>query len=361
MSGTIDRAARRLLRLRVLSLFLLCVLTYWFATMAGTYRTPDRLSALTVLAGVIVLAFDALLLARRVSNATPSETSSHLLAVVGRYAPLVVLNLILLNVLAPVIGYVATLMSNISVFKTGLTLLGRLSARVLVVLFVLGIVGVLAVTAMRLLDRAVLRWRPVERAVTLGDRGIVALTAVYCAWAMLLTFNGSLDRGASVAEYRSEILRIWGGPTPMAPLWWADVRSWDVPGGVKRVLIFPERDQVVPTLLSEGQRVRVRIRSGFLGLAWVESMRLDFEHEIEPLVAVAPSAAVPRRQLIELLLRDGRWAEAATHTAIYTRFHPGDRELVKRVAGALRAARQAEPAAELDRLVIPVSQTRGGR
>lgn len=352
MSGTIDRAARRVLRLRVLSLFLLCVLTFWFAMMAGTYRTPNRLSALTILLGVIVLAFDALLLARRVSNATPSETSSHLLEVAGRYAPLVVLNLMVLNVLAPMIGYVATLMSNISVFKTGLTLLGRLSAQVLFGLFVLGIAGVLAVTAMRVLDRAVLRWRPVERAVTLGDRAVVGLTALYCAWAMLLTFNGSFDRGASVAEHRSEILSVWG--VPNTPLWWADVRSWNAPGGVKRVLIFPERDQVIPTLLSEGQRVRVRIRSGFFGLPWVESMRLDFEHELEPLVAAAPSAAAPRKQLINLLLRDGRWAEAATETAIYTRYHPGDRELVMRVAGALRAARQAEPAAAF-------SQARGTR
>jgi hypothetical protein len=78
-------------------------------------------------------------------------------------------------------------------------------------------------------------------------------------------------------------------------------------------------------------------------------------------VAAAPSAAVPRRQLIELLLRGGRWAEAAMHTATYARYHPGDRELVKRVAGALRAARQPEPAAELDRMVLPVSQTRGTR
>lgn len=359
MSGTIDRAARRLLRLRVLSLFLLCVLTFWLAMMAGTYRTPDRLSALTVLAGVIVFVFDVLLLARRVSNATPSETSNHLLEVAGRYAPLVVLNLIVLNVLAPVIGYVAAMMSKISLFKTGLTLLGWLSARVLFGLFALGIAGVLVVTAMRVLDRAVLRWRSLERGVTLGDRAIVALTGVYCAWAMLLTFNGSLDRGTSVAEHRSEILNVWG--VPATSLWWADVRSWDTPGGVKRVVIFPERDQVVPMLLSEGQRVRVRIRSGFFGLPWVESMRLDFEHEIEALVAAAQSAAVPRRQLIELLLRDGRWAEVATHTATYARFHPGDRELVKRVAGALRASRQPEPAAELDRIVVPVSHTRGTR
>ncbi|HEX9418397.1 MAG TPA: hypothetical protein VGA81_05040 [Methylomirabilota bacterium] len=352
MSGAIDRAARRVLRLRVLSLFLLCVLTFWFAVMTGTYRTPSRLSALTILLGVIVLTFDALLLARRVSNATLSETSSHLLDVGSRFAPLVVLNLMVLNVLAPVIGHVAALMSNISVFKTGLTLLGWLSAQALFGLFVLGIAGVLAVTGMRLLDRAVLRWRPVERAVTLGDRAIVGLTALYCAWAMLLTFNGSLDRGESVAQHRSEILSVWG--VPNTPLWWADVRSWDEPGGLKRVLIFPERDQVVPTLLSAGQRVRVRIRSGFFGLPWVESMRLDFEHELEPLVAAAPSAAAPRKQLIELLLRDGRWPEAATQTAIYTRYHPGDRVLVERVAGALRAAGQVESA-------IAVSQTRGTR
>lgn len=359
MSGTIDRAARRLLRLRVLSLFLLCLLTFWFAIMAGTYRTPDRLSALTVLLGVVVLAFDALLLARRISNATPSETSSRLLEVAGRYAPLVVLNLVVLNILAPAIGYVAASMSNFSVFKTGLTLVGWLSAQVLVTLFVLAILGVLTVAAMRILDGAVLRWRPVGRAVALGDRAVVTLTALYCAWAMLLTFNGALDRGVVVAEHRSEILKIWG--VPRIDLWWADVRSWDAGGGLKRVLIFPERDRVVATLLSEGQRVRVRIRPGFFGLPWVESMRLDFEHDLEPLVAAAPSAAVPRKQLIERLLRDGRWAEAAKQTAVYARYHPGDRDLVTRVAGALRAARQGEAGAELDRLVLPVSHPRSAR
>ncbi len=358
MSGMVDRAARRLLRLRVLSLFLLCILTYWFALMAGTYRSSNRLFALTILVGVIVLALDALLLARRVASATPSEVSSHLLEIAGRYAPLVVLNLIMLNVFTPVLGFAASLMVNMPVLKTWLTLLGWLSGQALFALFVLGIAGVFAVSAMRLLDRAVLRWRSVDRAARLGDRAIVAVTALYCALAMTLTFNGTFDR-ADATEHRSEIVSVWG--VRGTPLWWADVRSWDRSGGVKRVLIFPERDSVVPTLLSEGQHVRVRIRSGFFGLAWVESMRLDFEHEIEPLVAAAPSAAAPRRQLIGMLLRDGRWAEAATQTAIYARYHPGDRGLVKQVAGALREARQTEPAAELDRMAVPVSQTRGGR
>jgi hypothetical protein len=359
VSGAVDRATRRLLRQRVLSLFLLCALTFWLAITAGTYRTSNRLSALTILAGLGLLALDLLLLARRVSNATPSETSGRLFEIIARYAPLVVLNLMMLNVLEPVLAYLAASMTRISLLKTALTLLGWLSAQVLFVLFALGITGVMAVTAMRLLDRAMLRWRPLERVVTVADRAIVACTALFCAWAILLSLNGSLDQGKDVTEHRSEILRTWG--IPDTALWWADVRSPDARGGFERVLVFPERDQLVPTFLAEGQHVRVRFRRGFFAMRWVESMRLDFEDDLEPLVAAAPSAATPRKQLIERLLREGGWAEAARQTITYARYHPDDREVVRQVATALRTAKQAGPAAELDRMVMPVSQARGAR
>ena len=357
MSGSVDRATRRLLRQRVLSLFLLCALTFWLAITAGTYRTPNRLSALTTLAGLGVLALDLLLLARRVSNATPSETSGRLFEIVARYAPLVVLNLMMLNVLAPVLAYLAASMTRISLLKTALTLLGWLSAQFLFGLFAVSIAAVVAVTAMRLLDRAMLRWRPLEHVVTVADRAIVACTALFCAWAVLLSLNGSLDQGKDVTERRSEILRIWG--IPYTALWWVDVRSPDASGGFERVLVFPERDHVVPAFMAEGQHVRVRIRRGFFGMAWVESMRLDFEDALEPLVAAAPSAATPRKQLIQRLLGEGRWAEAARQTVTFARYHPGDRELVRQVATALRTAKQAGPAAELDRMVMAVS--RGAR
>jgi hypothetical protein len=356
MSGVVGRAARWLLRLRVLSVLLLCVLTYRFAVMAGTYRLPGRLLALTILAGVVVLALDALLLARRVATATPSETSHHLIHVIERYAPLVVLNLMMLNVVAPVLGLVAGAMDYVSVLKAWLTLLGWLSGWVLFCLFALGIVGLLAVLGMRLADRIMLRFGPASRVPLMVDRGIVALTAVYCAWAMALTFNGTFD-GASATEHRSEILDVWG--VPKTPLWWADVRSWDAPGGIKRVLIYPERDQMVPALLDVGQHVRVRIRPGFFGLRWVESMQLDFDHDLEALVAAAPSAASPRKQLIAMLLRDGRWPEAATHAAIYARHHPADRDFMAQVAAILRTPREAEPATEINKVTLPVSQGRG--
>jgi hypothetical protein len=261
-------------------------------------------------------------------------------------------------VLAPVLAYLAASMTRISLLKTALTLLGWLSAQFLFGLFAVGIVAVVAVTAMRLLDRAMLRWRPLEHVVTVADRAIVTCTALFCAWAILLSFNGSLDQGTEITEHRSEILRIWG--IPNTALWWADVRAPATPGGFERVLVFPERDQIVPTFLAEGQHVRVRFRKGFFGMRWVESMRLDFEDDLEPLVAAAPSAATPRKQLIERLLREGRWAEAARQTATYARYHPDDREVVRQVATALRTAKQAGPAAELDR-VIPVSQARGAR
>ena len=359
MSDTVDRATTPLLRQRVLPLFLLCVLTFWLAIAAGTYRTPGRLSALTVLAGFALLALDLVLLARRTSNATSSETSARLFEIIARYAPLVVLNLMMLNILAPMLAYLAASMTRISMLKTALTFLGWLSAQCLFVLLALGLAGVAAVAALRLLDRARLRWRPLEHVVTVADRAIVTCTALFCAWAILLALNGSLDREMTVTEHHGEIVRIAG--VPGTALWWADVRSPDASGRFERVLVSSERDQIVPAFLAEGQHVRVRFRTGFFGMRWVESMRLDFEDDLEPLVAAAPSAATPRRQLIERLLRQDRWAEAARQTVTYARYHPNDREVVSQVATALRTAKQGGPAAELDRMVMPVAQARGAR
>lgn len=359
MSGAVDHATTRLLHPRVLPLFLLCALTFWLCITAGPYRTSGRLSALTILAGFGLLALDLMLLARRASIVTPPETSSRLFEIIARYAPLVVLNLMMLNVLAPMLAYLAASMTKISMLKTALTFLGWLSAQCLFALFALGIAGLGAVAALRLLARATLRWRPLGHVVTVADRAIVTCTALFCAWAILLSLNGSLDREKAVTEHQSEIVRISG--VPGTALWWADVRSSDAPGGFERVLVSPERDQVVPALLAEGQHVRVRFRKGFFGMRWVESMRLDFEDDLEPLVAAAPSAATPRKQLIERLLRQGRWAEAARQTVTYARYHPDDREVVSQVATALRTAKQAGPAAELDRMVMPVAQARGAR
>lgn len=248
MSGVVGRTVRWLVRARVASALLLYLLAEWFASMAGTYRAANRFLALSAAAGLCLIILTAVLLVRRIAVATPSEVSGRVIRVFERYAPLVVFNLIVLNILAPVIGHVATLLVNMSFWRIYLTLLGSLSAQVLCWLFAVAIASVIAVAAMRLLDRAALRWRPVARAAIVTDRAIIGAAAVYCAWAMALTFNGSFDRSPAI-EQRGEILRVWG--IPKTTLWWADVRQSESPNRVARVLVFPERDHVAPNLLGK--------------------------------------------------------------------------------------------------------------
>ncbi len=358
MSGGVEQAARRLLQRRVLSAALLCGLCLWLMSMAGTYRMPEPTLALATLMGSALFALTAALLARRVAAATPSDVAGHVLDVVLRYAPLLVLNLVMLNVVAPIIGAAATLLVNAPVLKVYLALLGSLSGRALFWLFALAVCGVAAVATMRLVDRAARRWRPVSRATVIADRGIVAASALFCAWAMVVTFNGTFDSRPAI-EHKSQILRVWGIPNTY--LWWADVRGWDAPDRARRVLVFPERDGVSPSLLEEGQHVRVRVRPGLFGLPWVESMRLDFDHQTPALVAAAPSAAAPRKRLIETLLREERWGEAVAQTEAYVRYHPADRQFVGQVATALRDARQPQSAANVERLTTPVTAARSAK
>src|SRR5262249_45196113 len=159
--------------------------------------------------------------------------------------------------------------------------------------FSLGIVAVLAIAVLRGVDTLLFRCRPLRRAVQVVDRTMIVAATLYCAWAMALTFNGIFDAAPAV-EHRGHVRAVWG--IPRTVFWWADV---GVPARIERVFVVPRRDHVTPMLLSEGQHVRVWIRPGRLGLRWIERMQLDFEHEIVPLVAAAPSAAMPRKWLIE--------------------------------------------------------------
>ena len=352
MRGMVGQAARALIRVRPLSALLLCGLTFWFANAGGAYQGPGPLSGLTILMGVILFLSTALLLARRLASATPSEVSVGVLETLARYAPLVVLNLIAVNVLAPVIALIASSLVSISIIKAALTLLGWMSGKALFVLFFLAVLGIAAVAAMRLVEHAARRWPVASRIAAVVEWTVVGVATAYCAWAMVLTFNAVLDRGAATT-HRSEILRVWR--IPHTTLWWADVRSWESPRGIKRIFIYPDRDALTPTLLDAGQPVKIAVRPGLFRLPWVERLRLDFERNIDPLVNLAPSAAAPRKWLIAAALRDGRWDEAARQTEIYARFRPGERAYVKQVAAALRGARQSRPAADLERLALSAS------
>jgi len=352
--AAIGRFMQWLLRGHVGFPLVVCALALWFVGVSGVFRPADPSLALSA-AGLGVTILAAVVLIHRIAVATPAEVAGRVIHVLERYAPLVVINLIVISIFAPLIGAVANLLVNMPFWKVYLAILGSLSAKVLCWLFALAIACVIAVAVMRLLDRAAHRWSPVARTIGVLDRIIIAAAAVYCVWGTVITFNAILDRSVAV-EHRGEIIRVWR--IPPTGLWWADVRQSGSAGRVARVFVFPVRDGLSATSLAEGQHVRLGVRPGWLRIPWVESMRLDFEHDLPSLVAAVPSAAGPRKWLISALLQDGQWAEAARQTQAYARYYPNDRAFVRSVRATLQQARQPQAAADVGRLIIPVSGTR---
>jgi len=327
-------ALARLPGWRVLSIALLGGLTVASVVAAGGFRTPQWFFAPTLLAGAVLVVLTALVLARRIAIAAPSGGAHDVLEVAVRYAPLGVLNLMVLSVVAPVLGLIASAMRPVSVWRVWLGLLGLLSAWALFCLFAVGVVGLVAVLAMRFLDRVLRALGISARGPALVDRAIVGATAAYCLWAALLACNGALDRGPA-SEHRGEIVAVWGIPGTF--LWWADLRPGNgSPGGIERVLIVPARDGLSPAMLDPRQRVRVVTRPGRFGITWVQAIGVDFGPDLEALVAAAPTAGRPRRDLIARLIHEGRFADAARHTATYARHHPADRAFVAEVEETLR-------------------------
>jgi hypothetical protein len=340
----IEHAARHFLRRRVLSSAILCVVVFWFLSMTGTYRLPNRYLALSVLAAAIFLAVSLVILAKRVVCWEPSANARSVVETLERCAPLIVLNLIVVSMLAPVLPTLALLQAKAGVLRVWLMILGSLSAKALFVLLLIAAGSLIALAVVHTLDWILGRRQALQRVGQLAERAALTVVLLYCLYAMALTFNGSLD-SSPAKEYRAEIVQVWG--IPLSPLWWADVSSWESPGQIKRVLIFPEHDGLRPELVGPGQAVRLRIRSGAFGLDWVESMRVDFERQLEALVAAAPSAAIPRRMLVEALLRARRWEAVVEHTKMYVHYYPQDRQFVERVTAALRAAGRSDVLAAL--------------
>ena len=76
-------------------------------------------------------------------------------------------------------------------------------------------------------------------------------------------------------------------------------------------------------------------------------MRVDFDHQLEALVAAAPSAATPRRMLVEALMRAYRWEAVVEHTKAYVHYYPQDHQFLEGVTAALRAAGRSDALAAL--------------
>jgi hypothetical protein len=268
-----------------------------------------------------------------------------------------VLNLIVLSVLSPFAAALAREMETVSLAKWVFAGIGLLSGSALFVLFAVAASAAVLLGAAGLLERLAAAGALLGSVASVARR--VALLAVLLGWiaGVTISLNGALDY-REATEVAAEVRQTW--TIPWSGLAWIDLAPVEPRGDVRRVLLFPGRDELRPGLVRTGQRVRLRLRAGAFGLAWVERVRHDVEHQAAALLEAAPTAAVPRRALVGSLLRSGSWAEAERHTAVYARQYPGDRDFVRHVAGEMRRGRQAEAAARVERLSGPAPDSRAG-
>src|SRR5260370_6170776 len=146
----------RVLRRRVVSSALLFLVAFFLTDTVGHFRRPGEYLSLGLLIGLAFLVLSLLIFLQRLLTMTPSENLRPALEEAERYAALVALNLILLNLLAPVAGLLSLLPANPLIHDV-LIAISRLSARLLFALFVVG-VGLLAILmVVRILDPGALR------------------------------------------------------------------------------------------------------------------------------------------------------------------------------------------------------------
>jgi hypothetical protein len=291
----------------------------------------------------VLFGVSVVLLVRRLTAATPPAWLSPVTGHWETFACLAVVNLMILNVLAPYFRIVSQARGQNPVTQNAFGLAGRLTGRVLGVLFIAGTVTLLCVLAIRLYDRAVRRLPPLAGAGRLLERGAVAAIVAYCFYAIVLIYNGGLDR-SPVQHHDSEILASYEVERPFGFLWlwFADLRSWHAPGTIERVLVFPLVDDLVPGQVGPGQPVRVAVRAGFLGIPRIERIQRDADRDVARIVDDIPGAAFARRRLTQRLVAEGRWPEVVAQVREYARHYPGDGEFFFPTLEAARRAGRAE-------------------
>jgi hypothetical protein len=147
-----------------------------------------------------------------------------------------------------------------------------------------------------------------------------AVIVVFLYSSLLLYVNARLDRSPPL-EYPTRVERLSGFDLdtglPLAYSW-LELRSWVSPGRTERVILGPgeHRDRW------GGEAVRVRIRRGALGLAWISSLQRDQEFYLKAILHVTPASGAALSKLVEFYVERGLWTEAADSARRYLALYP---------------------------------------
>ncbi len=173
----------------------------------------------------------------------------------------------------------------------------------------------------------------VGRALRGVEYALLVVVGAFGLYGLVCYVNGALDRSPAV-QVRSEVLQI-GRPEAEfyegLPYAWSDFWSWRSGGSAVRLLLSAsERGTLWP-----GEGVILEVRRGALGIPWVARVRRDEEWQYRRVLDIAPTAAGPRKALVNLYILERRWPEAAAAALQYQRHYPKDFEYLRGVASTL--------------------------
>jgi hypothetical protein len=262
-----------------------------------------------------------------------------------RFAPVPVLGAVLLSAVA----FVApTLTQHVSpesrwllALLGGLETLGRVfKSRLVSVVFVGASFLIADVLLLRLVDRLSDDQPGREKFVDRLKVTVLWIFGAYFACCIVLAYNAMFDT-SPVVTHRSEAVGVTKRSLQVGivsyEVWWLNFRSWTKPGQSEYIIAHGDRDGYVAREVWEGMPLLVHVRSGMLGLQWVEAARIDRTALLERLVRELPTAAVPRKALITGYLAEARWSDAMRHTREYQELYPADRSFVETVLRSLPA------------------------
>lgn len=305
---------------------LLVCFSLWAVHIQMTYRVPSAMLFLVLpWIGVALSCLSLLIFINRLILRPHPGLLGAMLRQIERHVLLVGLALITLSALVPV----------------------WLAARWLLPLYLWGTLVLAYIVLVTFLARltAPAPSSPVRRLFDRMERLALGLVGGFVLYSFVLFLNGTLDTSEPV-EHKSQILDIRGAEVEIGwllPYSWADLQSWRRSGGTERVfLTWSERRRTWP-----GQAVLVQVYKGSLGIPWVKTVARDEEKYYRQVLAVAPTAVEPRKELIHSYLERRLWKEAAAAGQEYLQYYPNDYDFIRGVASALGVARQYDGAIPL--------------
>lgn len=188
-----------------------------------------------------------------------------------------------------------------------------------------------------------------ERVQYWGSLGIL----IFSSWSLVLFSNGLHDDNV-LPPRTSEILDLVNGDVDLdvgslASVSWAKLRSWHDPSRVEYLQLRPDERR----RLWIGEAVIVKFRGGTLGIPWVWGIERNEEKYMRDIVAAVPTAVGAWHRLMDYLLRQQRWRDAAHTAREYLRLYPDDYGQAARVADSLNVAGQNR---EAQSLLEPVAE-----